>query len=193
VRGDYELHVRGQIDFADGLFSLSFGNSGKSAAVYQVYTGQGQFLPRTYTVGPGAELSDTWSFSSIGQSTYDISVYGPNGFFRAFEGSFAGSNANLAAHITYDVPREGVYVEIANYGTMTCPVRLYDAYTRQKASRMLEPRRSIREFWSLERFHGWYDFTLTTDADPSFQRRLAGHLETSRDSMSDPFLGMAAS
>jgi hypothetical protein len=34
---------------------------------------------------------------------------------------------------------------------------------------------------------------LTTDADPSFQRRLAGHLETCRDSMSDPLLGMAAS
>jgi phospholipase C len=189
----YELHVRGQIDFGDGLFSLSFGNSGKSAAVYQVYTGQDKLFPRTYTVGPNAELSDTWSFTSIGQSTYDISVYGPNGFFRAFEGSFAGSNANLAAHITYDVRREAVYVEITNHGTEICPIRLYDAYTRQTTCRVLEPRRSIVEFWFLEQFYGWYDFTLTTDADPSFQRRLAGHLETCRDSMSDPFLGMATS
>jgi phospholipase C len=189
----YELNVSGQVDFADGSFSLSFGNSGQSAAVYQVYTGQGQFLPRTYTVSPGAELSDTWNFSGIGQSTYDISVYGPNGFFRVFAGSFAGTNANLTAQITYDVPQKGVWVVIANYRTTDSPISLYDAYTKQTTSRILEPQQNIREFWSLERFYGWYDFTLTTNADPSFQRRLAGHLETCRDSMSDPFLGTAPS
>ena len=86
----YELHVRGQINFGDGLFSLSFGNSGKSAIVSQVYTGQDQFLPRPYTVCPNAELSDTWSFTSIGQLTYDISVYGPNGFFPSLRGKFRG-------------------------------------------------------------------------------------------------------
>jgi phospholipase C len=189
----YVLNVSGQVNFADGSLSLSFGNSGVSAAVYQIYTGQGQFLPRTYTVSPGAELSDTWSFSGIGQSTYDISVYGPNGFFRAFAGSFADSNANLTAQITYDVQQKGVWVEIESSGTTASPIRLYDAYTKQTTSRLLEPGRSIREFWSLQPFHGWYDFTLTADADPSFQRRLAGHLETGQDSMSDPFLGMAAS
>jgi phospholipase C len=72
-------------------------------------------------------------------------------------------------------------------------VSLYDAYTKRTTSRLLEPGRSLREFWFLEWFHGWYDFTVTTGADPSFQRGLAGHLETFRDSVSDPFLGMAAS
>ncbi len=41
---------------------------------------------------------------------------GQTDFCEPFEGSFAGINANLAAHITYDVSREGVWVEITNYG-----------------------------------------------------------------------------
>jgi phospholipase C len=41
----------------------------------------------------------------------------------------------------------------------------------------------------LERSYGWYDFRITTGSDSSFQHRLAGHLETGRDSMSDPAIG----
>ena len=48
---------------------------------------------------------------------------------------------------------------------------------------------SVSEFWPLDRSHGWYDFRITTPSDSSFQHRLAGHLETGRDSMSDPAIG----
>ena len=104
----YQLDVGGQVDFENGSFGLTFSNCGTAAAVYQVYTSEGQFLPRTYTVTPGAELTDTWNFSSISQSIYDILVYGPNGFFRVFHGSLADSNADLTAQIAYDVSRGGV-------------------------------------------------------------------------------------
>jgi len=36
---------------------------------------------------------------------------------------------------------------------------------------------------------GWYDLTLTVGADPTFRQQLAGHVETGRDSASDPALG----
>jgi phospholipase C len=36
---------------------------------------------------------------------------------------------------------------------------------------------------------GWYDLTITVDADSTAQWRIAGHVETGRDSMSDPALG----
>ncbi|HZC35074.1 MAG TPA: hypothetical protein VE242_05645 [Chthoniobacterales bacterium] len=38
-------------------------------------------------------------------------------------------------------------------------------------------------------FYGWYDFTVEAG---DFQRRLAGHLETGYDSMSDPAFGSSA-
>jgi phospholipase C len=42
---------------------------------------------------------------------------------------------------------------------------------------------------SLERFRGWYDIVVTVAEDPSFEHRLAGHVETERDSISDPAMG----
>jgi hypothetical protein len=33
-------------------------------------------------------------------------------------------------------------------------------------------------FWSLNRFFGWYDLSITVDGDTGFERQLAGHLES---------------
>jgi hypothetical protein len=38
--------------------------------------------PRSYTVEPGRQVTDAWGFAS----GYDLSVHGPNGFFRRFKG-----------------------------------------------------------------------------------------------------------
>ena len=46
-------------------------------------------------------------------------------------------------------------------------------------------------YWNLRSTGQWYDFVVTSDSDPSFYRRLAGHVETGRVSVSDP--GMALS
>jgi len=47
--------------------------------------------------------------------------------------------------------------------------------------------------WKLDSSGFWYDFVVTTDADPSFYRRLAGHVETSRPSVTDPGMARADS
>jgi phospholipase C len=49
--------------------------------------------------------------------------------------------------------------------------------------------RAIEKRWPLKSSFGWYDLSVTTDADPSFLQRLAGHLENGRDSVSDPAFG----
>ena len=59
----YELHVRGEVAFSEGAVKIRFGNSGKAAAGYQVYCGDGQSGPWTYTVGLDAEISETWSLT----------------------------------------------------------------------------------------------------------------------------------
>jgi phospholipase C len=64
-----------------------------------------------------------------------------------------------------------------------------DHYTHKTIEFRLEPNGELSEFWSLDSSYGWYDFTITTSSDSSFQHRLAGHLETGRDSMSDPAIG----
>ena len=72
-------------------------------------------------------------------------------------------------------------------------VRLLDYYTQQTTQRFLEPNQSFTEFGSLEQFYGWYDITIEAESDVSFQNRLAGHLETGEDSMTDPAFGSSLS
>ena len=186
----YELHVRADADLEDGLLRIHFGNTGKVAAVYQVYSGDGQTGPWTYTVGSNTEISDTWSITASGQTGYDLSVFGPNGFLRVFKG---GSVTNLESSTIYDGHRYGIVLEIHNRGQTHVRIRVFDYYKGTTTERELRPDEKIREFRSLEEFHGWYDFTIEAESDPSFQRRLAGHLETGFDSMSDPAIGAAKS
>jgi len=42
---------------------------------------------------------------------------------------------------------------------------------------------------NLVRFHGWYDLIVTVAEDSAFHYRLAGHVETGKDSFTDPALG----
>ena len=62
-------------------------------------------------------------------------------------------------------------------------------YDKKSLSDVLQRGRAFEKRWHLDSSFGWYDLTVTTDADKSFQRRFAGHLENGRDSMSDPALG----
>ena len=46
--------------------------------------------------------------------------------------------------------------------------------------------------WDLRPSHNWYDFIVTCAEARSFQRRLAGHAEDGKPSVSDPLLGRQA-
>jgi phospholipase C len=185
----YELHMRGTADFIDGVVNLHFGNTGKVAAVYQVYAGDGQTGPWTYTIAPHTELSASWSLSANGQTEYNLSVFGPNGFLRVFKGSISGNEkANLVTGIIYEVDGDGVILGIANNGK-SIEVSIVDSYSGRMTSHRLKQNGEVSEFFALHNSYGWYDFTVTTRSDPDFERRLAGHVETGRDIMTDPAIG----
>ncbi len=48
------------------------------------------------------------------------------------------------------------------------------------------PQGSIEEPWILSASHHWYDLSVSSNDDPTFLRRLAGHVENGRPSISDP-------
>ena len=186
----YELNVVGRTDFADGTVKLHFGNSGKAAAVFQVRSGDLQTGPRTYTVSPGANLSDTWEIKANGQAAYDLSVYGPNGFFRAFKGSIWGADkVNLDIRAVYRAEGCGLALEIHNRGAAIKKLRVRDAYTKKAVFVRLDCFAHTTQQVALEKSFGWYDLIIDTESDPTFRQQLAGHVETGDDSMSDPALG----
>jgi phospholipase C len=187
----YELHVLGETDVSVGTVGIRFGNSGRSAAVFQVRFGNHQDGPWTYTVGGGAHLFDTWGIRARGLSAYDLSVYGPNGFLHQLKGSIQGRDkANLAVRSSYDTHGDpGITLDIHNRGAEGGKVRIFDAYTKQTIAHFVAPGRTLVWHWSLETSFGWYDLTIEVESDSSFRQRLAGHVETGKDSMSDPALG----
>ena len=181
----YELNVHAGVD--GSTVTLTFLNTGSAGAVFQVRSGNPADNVRTYTVEPGKQLADTWNAAS----TYDLSVYGPNGFVRFFTGSVGSGAAVLDLASKYDLGEDSGSIEltVTNLGASAADVTVLDAYRGDTRTRHLQPGHSSENEVELENFGGWYDLIVTVAEDPTFNYRLAGHVETGRDSISDPALG----
>jgi len=188
----YELNVEGHADLGQQTFRIEFGNTGRSTAVYHVRSGNTKTGPWTYTVQPGAEVSDRWALSANSRGAYDLSVYGPNGFLRSFKGSTTGQNiANLDIETRYDDSGLGITLEITNLGA-ACQVSILDLYSKDEITHTLKAGEELTKHWNLKKTYGWYDFVIEVNTDTSFQQHIAGHVETGEESMTDPAIGAPA-
>jgi phospholipase C len=185
----YELNANGALQAADNSFRIDFANIGTATAVFQVRSAA-VHQPRTYTVEPGKSLSDSWQLSSVGLSVCDLSVYGPNGFYRGFKGAVSSlRNSGLDATAQYAPQMNGIVLVLHNAASNATTVRIVDQYTGQSVNLSIGPGATMSPFFSLARFSGWYDFVITLASDSTIQYRIAGHLETGKPSISDPVLG----
>ena len=186
----YVLHAHGAVDAGDGAFRIDFGNTGDATAVFHVRSGNGDEAPRSYTVEPRKQLADVWTVTSSGAaSDYDLSVYGPNGFLRAFKGGISGARARLDVRARYDETGHGIVLEIANQAHHTAKVHVLDHYTGRRIEAELKPGARFSKHWSLKRVFGWYDLVVTVEGDAGFEYQFAGHVETGKGSISDPAMG----
>jgi phospholipase C len=168
--------------------------SGKS--VWHQPTGAGELLPfrpdvpdlgQTYLPDPPRgwtdghkHLTDTWPLTP----GYDLSVHGPNGFFRRFAG---GGPAVLDVEPSYG--GYSVVLKLHNGSSRRVEVTVQDRYGSRPIRLSPRPYETERHAWSLVRTHGWYDLTVTIQGDGTFEYRYAGHLENGEDSISDPAMG----
>ena len=176
------------LELVEGGVRLTFRNTGKAAAVFQVYDrGNLNAVPRRFTVSAGKVLTGDW----MGEG-HDLWVTGPNGFHRRFEGgakagltvvtAYDRSGGKLTLTVTNPTPEALSLVSSSpNYGAALKPWRT-----------TIAPGESKSQTWTLSRLGGWYDLALISPERPDWRRRLAGRLETGRDSISDPALGGAA-
>jgi phospholipase C len=182
----YELNVHGKVDVGSSIVRLEFINTGEAGAVFQVRSVDAAIPVRNYTVERGKRLADTWDVSS----SYNLSAYGPNGFVRYFKGSVGPNAAALDVHSRYGIEEGGsIRWGITNVAENGASVSVLDAYTGDAITRFLRPHETFEDERWLSRFYGWYDLIVTVAEDPSFNYRLAGHVETGRDSFTDPALG----
>jgi phospholipase C len=182
----YELDVQASVIASNSTINLTFINTGSAAVGLHVRSGNAADAVRFYTVEPGKRLTDSWKAAS---SSYDLSVYGPNGFARYFKGSIGSGAAALNVASLYDTKNRGsIQLTITNVG-IPGEVSVLDAYTGNLIQQFLQPQRTFQNEMSLQKFYGWYDLIITVAGDPSFKYRLAGHVETGDESISDPALG----
>ena len=154
--------------------------------------------PWQYTVEAGKKLSDSWIPFSEGTQNggYDLSVYGPNGFLNQFKGSLLNADNTAAqpeALVCYDVENGDLQLTLTNTGKSACTLRVTNAYdTNDVRTFNLGAGANIVDYWALGLSARWYDVRITmvsNDANNTFLRRFAGHLETGIHSLSDPHIG----
>ena len=183
----YTLHAHGSV--TNGAFRIQFSNEGEAAAVFQVRSAGSTDAPRSYTVEPDRQLSDTWS-GVPGTGDYDLSVYGPNGFYRAFRGTLSGQDSqSVDMQAVYGDRGNDIRLELSNPGPREAAVTIFDRYRSKTVNAVIAPGDSESRRWPLERTSGWYDLTVTIDGNARFAAQLAGHVESGEDSVSDPLMG----
>ncbi|WP_374583700.1 phosphocholine-specific phospholipase C [Pseudoduganella sp.] len=172
---------------------LSFFNQGAAGAAFIVYSRVRSDGPWYYTVEAGKRIErETWNWNV---ANYHLAVTGPNGFLREYAGALAAATANGAARpeawLNY-VPAAGaVDLVLSNAeGAQAATFRVSDnAYGRPASSYTVAAGQQAVVRVAVGASFGWYDLSVTCDADSQYLRRLAGRLENGLPSRTDPVLG----
>jgi phospholipase C len=178
----YELDAVATVS-ADGL-SITFANQGAAGAVFHTRATAGPsagMQAKMFTVEAGHRLGAT--FVASGTAGYDVEVHGPNGFYRRF----ASGTTIPGLEVVAPASSETIEVVVTNAGA---PVDVTITDAHGNGHTVTEKIRSGgRVEYVVRGTQGWYDITVTSSGDARFVRRLAGHVENGRPSISDPALG----
>ncbi|MGW2550601.1 phosphocholine-specific phospholipase C [Streptomyces sp. NPDC001635] len=177
----YAPVVTGSADPAAGKFTLTFSSGAHAGAAFLVTSGNRTDGPWTYTTAAGKTLSDTWNSAYSGGS-YDLTVHGPNGFLRVFKGPGKQAGPEVGARYIGD----DIELTLVNKGSRTVKLKVGDGYGGKAKTFTVRAHDTVKYTVSLKASRRWYDLTVTSDADPSFLRRLAGHVENGQPGVSDP-------
>ncbi|MCZ9338034.1 DUF756 domain-containing protein, partial [Streptomyces sp. TRM76130] len=76
--------------------------------------------------------------------------------------------------------RDDVELTLTNRGSGTVRLKLADAYGGRGRTLTVRAGATVRHTIDLSAGRRWYDLTVTSEADPTFLRRFAGHVENGR-------------
>jgi phospholipase C len=165
--------------------ALTFRNDGQAGAVFHVYDKRHlDRIPRRYTVEAGKEFTDRWTLAT--DDSYDLWVLGPNGFIREFTGARAAVGIEVSARDAPSAP--AVRLNLQNNEAVPKKVLITSQTYAPARSRSvtLKPG-SMTLSWDISKTGNWYDLLVSA---PGFARRFAGRVETGKNGMSDPAMGI---
>ncbi|MEU3686850.1 phosphocholine-specific phospholipase C [Streptomyces narbonensis] len=167
---------------APGAVTVALRNTGRASAHFALYPYAGEFaVPQHRDVRGTGE----WTVPVTGDH-YRFTITGPNGFRREFEGPAAGG-AELATRL--DHHDRDLHLTVRNTGTAPLaftvrPLGYVDERDLADWTRTVrvKPGKTRTVVHSAADAHGWYDVEVT--APGGFRRRLMGHIENGRPSVS---------
>lgn len=150
-----------------------------------------------YALKPGDALNDSYKIENFENGNYHLRTYGPNGFFREYIGNANDPLVDVQCEYQLDKnkkptgnielifkntdPKNKITIEISD-----------NAYKNAGQKKMLDAAGSKSSttviVLNLEKSHNWYDFTLNFEGNKMTQKRFAGHVETGKESLSDPLM-----
>jgi phospholipase C len=170
-------------------------NRGRTGAVISVHDNLDRQEPWHYTLGAGDRLvSEQWHDDGP-LDAYDLTLRGPNGFWRRYAGSLApeasGAEVSLVGH-----PDTGT-AELVLHNDSAAPMvftvaldERYPTHGPRTRTVRVEPGAEAREHWPVTQSDHWFDFLVTLADAPSFVRRYAGKIETGKPGRTDPGIGL---
>jgi phospholipase C len=203
----YQLYADGQLDAAKKAFTIRFSAANEvfaekaAGAPFSVYQrAKVELKIRSYAVAAGDILTDEWPLEAFGGSSYQLQVVGPNGFSRYF----TGTAADPRLHITVEYSRlandskkltGNIAIMAENAGSdASYTIEITDnAYKSGHHIILVKAKGTGKEKQTLaldlSKSFGWYDFTIRVSGYPLFEKRYTGHVETGRESFTDPLMG----
>jgi len=197
---NYELYVEGMVKNQQFELRFKAGNTvfGKKSngSPFMVYTSKpyqntwGE--SRNYAVKAGDTLVDTWEINDFEDKTYHLEAYGPNGFYRAFQGSLQAPQVETS--LSYESKNGkltgNVLVELKNNSGQNVQCVVQDLSYKTPSKTLTLAKNSVQKLrLDLQKSHCWYDFVVKIVGNGDFERRYAGHVETGRESFTDPAMG----
>jgi phospholipase C len=184
-----------------GLVTLNFINLGRQGAVFHVYDRLNlNRIPRRYTVESHKTLSDDfWNTyadnydTTAERGSYNLWVYGPNGFVRSFRGQIGEHGPLGPLHpdiqIGYNTQNTGIHINLRSNAIKPVEFTVTDnAYGSGPAQTVsVRPDETATLFWSVKESGNWYDFSVKSE--DGFHRLFAGRMEDGKDHISDPLMG----
>jgi phospholipase C len=175
---------------AEGKLRIGMTNHGPVGVVLTVHDNLDRADPWHFTVGAGDTVSqDDW-FDPLLAGAYDLTVRGPNGFYRRYAGPVAITEFAVEAQSQ----RDAMQIELVNHGAsdavfvMTMDPR-YPVVCAREQRITVGTGQSKTAAWVLAPSDNWYDISVHIEGVAGFARRFAGKVESGRAGRTDPGIG----
>ncbi len=204
----YQLYADGRLNTDKNAFEITlearndiFGKD-TAGSPFVIYA-PGKYLEEdvrvwNYAVSAGGKVQDKWPIQNFGEQNYHLRVYGPNGFMREHTGNNQDPGIQVWCGYHLDKnqkPTGNIELKIVNSDqdkkhTIAIKDNAYKGKTQTKTLDVAGSKGSESVvIIDLHKSFNWYDFSITVNGNNAFGKRFAGHVETGKESQSDPLMG----